>query len=215
MNLRTRCVSFSQMPARYPQKSSLSWTCFVILNLRLRPSPKPGSRVVHSLDKNSRVRFLYRNRDGRIRKWGGGVALAYRAAECNLKERRIKCMGKAEALCAVLKVLEGVLLKKLRLELHAGTIWGFGIGYSRSWTTETLLPVSWGSTLRRLSTGWTTATASVNSGGWLPLLKASHLSAPSLKRGKWRSPLMASSVAQGKSYVAAPRAVFWAASFTA
>ena len=63
---------------------------------------KSGAQLKQELsdvEQAAGVRFLYRNRDSRVKKRGGGVALAYRTAECNLKERRIKCMGKAEVLC--------------------------------------------------------------------------------------------------------------------
>ena len=44
--------------------------------------------------------MLYKNRDGRSKKRGGGVALAYRASLCSFKERKIKNHYGFDILCA-------------------------------------------------------------------------------------------------------------------
>ena len=50
----------------------------------------------------SGLRILHRSRDGRSKKSGGGVAIAFDTASCNLKMRTLKHIGKGdEVLCAV------------------------------------------------------------------------------------------------------------------
>ena len=53
------------------------------------------------IEQAAGIKFLCRNRDGRSKQRGGGVAIAFRASACNFKERRVKRSGKAEILCAV------------------------------------------------------------------------------------------------------------------
>lgn len=51
------------------------------------------------------IRILQKSRDGRVRKRGGGVALAFNTALCNFKQRQLKIMTKEhEVMCAVGKV---------------------------------------------------------------------------------------------------------------
>lgn len=48
------------------------------------------------------IKILQKNRDGRIRKRGGGVAVAFNTALCNFKQRQLKVVPKeCEVLCAV------------------------------------------------------------------------------------------------------------------
>lgn len=51
------------------------------------------------------IRILQKSRDGRIRKRGGGVAVAFNTALCNFKQRQLKVVSREhEVLCAVGKV---------------------------------------------------------------------------------------------------------------
>ena len=53
----------------------------------------------------SGIRILQKSRDGRVRKRGGGVALAFNTALCNFKPRQLKLIAKEhEVICAVGKV---------------------------------------------------------------------------------------------------------------
>ena len=53
----------------------------------------------------SGIRILQKSRDGRVRKRGGGVALAFNTALCNFKPRQLKLIAKEhEVMCAVGKV---------------------------------------------------------------------------------------------------------------
>ena len=64
---------------------------------------KGGSQLKEELsdiEQATGIKFICRNRDGRSKQRGGGVAIAFRSACCNFKERRIKNVGSAEILCA-------------------------------------------------------------------------------------------------------------------
>ena len=51
------------------------------------------------------IKILHKSRDGRSKKRGGGVAIAFNSALCNFKQRQLKCVGKEhEVMCAVGKV---------------------------------------------------------------------------------------------------------------
>ena len=60
---------------------------------------------LRELEGKSGIRVLHKSRDGRTSKGGGGVALAFRTANCNFRTRHLKQMNKDfEVLCAVGKV---------------------------------------------------------------------------------------------------------------
>ena len=54
------------------------------------------------VESSSGIRILHKSRDGRKRVAGGGVAIAFDTATCNLKQRHLKHMRKdSEVMCAV------------------------------------------------------------------------------------------------------------------
>ena len=57
------------------------------------------------LEGQSGIRILHRSRDGRTKKTGGGVAIAFNISTCNLKTRELKHIGREfEVMCATGRV---------------------------------------------------------------------------------------------------------------
>ena len=71
----------------------------------LRHGTKGGGELkehLSELESETGIRILHKSRDGRMKKTGGGVAIAFDTATCNLKVRTLKHVGKdQEVLCAV------------------------------------------------------------------------------------------------------------------
>ena len=92
---------------------------------------------LRELEGKSGIRVLHRSRDGRTNRGGGGVALAFRTANCNFRTRHLKQLSREfEVLCAVGKIgkiertvvifvvyippdMRAAALEKLREELSA------------------------------------------------------------------------------------------------
>ena len=125
------------------------------------------------------------------------------------------------------KVLEGVVLEKLRKELLTPislgekravvpSIWWSSSGTTSSGfsTAAKLLRASLVWTLRRRSTAWTTAIALGNYGNWGPPTPALHWLGPFWKTEKWSSRWKGPAAGQGRSSGGAPKEACWAANST-
>ena len=115
------------------------------------------------------IKVFYKNRDGRSKRRGGGVALAYRASLCSFRERKIKNQYGFEILCAtgaIGRISRRVVIFVIYLppSLSASRVADLNEVLSSELTAVKLFTrlVCWVWISRRPSIAWIMPTASVN-----------------------------------------------------